>query len=94
MILYFHVGFLCLLEFFKNFENFAAEEREKGESQDGGNKKITQANFFRKTNIYYPLIYVCVSGGNKCSFFRKFDVLCFLVVSVLRLALLLYYNEY
>ena len=35
-------------------------------------------------------IYVCVSGGKKCSVFRKFDVLCFLVTPVLRFTLLLY----
>ena len=54
MILYFHVGFLCLLEFLKNFENFAAEEREMGESQDGGNKKIKHANFFEKRTFLTP----------------------------------------
>ena len=32
--------------------------------------------------------YVCVSGGKKYSFFGKFGVLCFLVSSVLRIALL------
>ena len=48
---------------------------------------------FRKTKISYPLIctrtcaYVCVSGGKKCSFFEKFDVLCFLEIPVLRFAL-------
>ena len=31
--------------------------------------------------------YVCVSGGKKCLFFRKFDVLCFLETPVLRFAL-------
>ena len=49
---------------------------------------------FRKTNISYPLIRtpMCAyQGGKKCSFFGKFGVLCFLVTSVLRLALLPYY---
>ena len=32
--------------------------------------------------------YVCISGGKKCPFFRKFGVLCFLVTSVLRFGLL------
>ena len=35
--------------------------------------------------------WVCVSGGTKCSFFGKFDVLCFLETPVLRFALLPYY---
>ena len=37
---------------------------------------------------------VCVSGGTECSFFGKFVVLCFLVTSVLRFALLPYYRRY
>ena len=39
-------------------------------------------------------MYVCVSGGKKCSFFGKFSVLYFLVTSVLRFALLPYYQRY
>ena len=62
-------------------------------------KQVFQENkasqIFRKTNISYPdtKTYVCVSGGNKCSFFDKFDVLCFLGTPVLRLALLPYYQR-
>ena len=37
--------------------------------------------------------YVCVSGGKKHSFFRKFGMLCILVTSVLRFALLPYYRK-
>ena len=37
--------------------------------------------------------YVCVLGGKKCSFFRKSAVLCFLVTSVFRFALLPYYRR-
>ena len=37
--------------------------------------------------------YVCVLGGKKCSFFVKFNVLCFLVSSVLKLALLPNYKD-
>ena len=44
--------------------------RQKGGSQNGGNKKTNK-----------------VSMGKKYSFFIKFGVLCFLVTSVLRLAL-------
>ena len=36
----------------------------------------------------------CVSGGKKCSFFGKFDVLCFLETPVLRFALLPYYRRF
>ena len=41
---------------------------------------------FRKTNISYPLIHVCVSGGKKCLFFGNFGVLCFLETPVLGFA--------
>ena len=37
---------------------------------------------------------MCVSGGKKCSFFGKFDVLCFLETPVLRFALLRYYRRF
>ena len=51
----------------------------KTEQEDKQEDKARQ--IFRKTNIFYPLIrtrtYLCVSGGKKCLFFGKFDVLCF-----------------
>ena len=34
--------------------------------------------------------YVCVSGGKKCSFFGKFDVVCFLETPFVRFALFPY----
>ena len=37
--------------------------------------------------------YMCISGGKKCSFFRKFDGLYFLETSVLRFARLPYYRR-
>ena len=37
---------------------------------------------------------VCVSGGKKCLFFRKFGDLCFLVNSVLRFAFLPHYRRF
>ena len=61
--------------------------RQKGESQNGCFKKTKHAKFSEKTNISYPLIR---TGGKKCSFFGKFDVLCFLETPVLRFALLSY----
>ena len=45
---------------------------EKGESQNGGNKKTKHDKFSEKRT------YVCVSGGKKCWFFRKFAILVFL----------------
>ena len=64
-------------------------------------KRVFQENkahqFFRKTKISYPMIrtcaYVCVLGAKKCSFFGKFDVLCFLETPVLRFFLLSYYRR-
>ena len=37
---------------------------------------------------------VCVSGGKKCSFFEKFDMLCFLVTPVLRFPFALLPTKY
>ena len=51
-------------------------------------------HIFRKTNIFYSLICTrCTSEDKKCSFFGKFDVLCFLETPVLRFALLPYYQR-
>ena len=50
--------------------------RQKGESQNGGNKKTKH-----------------ILGGKKCLFSEKIGKLCFLVTSVLRFALLLYYRR-
>ena len=47
-------------------------------------RKQSTPNFPK--NEHYT--YVCVSGGKKCLFFKKIGVLCFLVTSVLRFALL------
>ena len=62
-------------------------------------KQVFQENkasqIFRKTNISYPPdMHIYVSGGKKCSFFRKFGVLFFVETSVLRFALLTYYWWY
>ena len=54
--------------------------KQKGESQNGGNKK-NHANFSEKTNISYPLILTrtCAYQGirNTRGFFGKFSVLFF-----------------
>ena len=59
-----------------------------GESQSGGNRKQSTQNFPKNEHFLPPDTHVCVSRGKKCSFFGKFAVLCFLVTSVLRFALL------
>ena len=63
---------------------------QKGESQNGCFKK-TKRQISRKANISYPL---SVSGGKKCSFFGKFDMLCILETPVLRFTLLPYYRRH
>ena len=63
--------------------------RQKGESQNGGNKKTKQVKFSEKRTFlspWYPHVRVH-QGGKKCPFFRKFGMLCFLVTSILRLGL-------
>ena len=49
---------------------------------------------FRKNKNFLPSdthTYVCISGGKKCKFSRKFGMLCFLETPKLRFALLPYY---
>ena len=74
--------------------------RQKGKSQNGGNK-TKHAKFSEKINVSYPLIHTrtCAYQGVRNVqvflgfFFGKFDVLCFLVTSVLRFALFPYYQR-
>ena len=67
--------------------------------QNGFRRKESRPNF-PKTNLSYPLIRVhvwtcvCVSEGEKYSFFGKFGVLCFLLTTVLRFALLSYSRQF
>ena len=51
--------------------------------------------FRKKNHLLSPDTYtqVCVSRGKRCSFFEKFDLLCFLVTPVLRFVLLSYYRR-
>ena len=64
----------------KMFQHRSSVIRQKGESQNGENKKTKHAEFFQKRAFL------------KCSFSRKFGLLCFVVVSVLRFAHLSYYR--
>ena len=68
---------------------------QKVKSQNGCFKKIKQVKISDNECFLPPHMhtYVWVSGGNKCSFFRKFDLLCFLETPVLRFALLPYYRR-
>ena len=58
-------------------------------------RKQSTQNFPKNEHFLPPDMhtYVCVSGGKKCSIFGKFGMLCFLVTSVLRFALLPYYGK-
>ena len=66
--------------------------RQKGEPQTGVSRKQDTPNFPKNEHFLPPdtHTYVWVSEGKKCSFFRKFGVLCFLETPILRFALLLY----
>ena len=71
--------------------------RKKGQSQNGCYKKTKHAKFSEKQTFLTPWYahvdthtFVCVSGGKKCLFFRKFSGLCFVVTPVLRFPLLPY----
>ena len=56
-------------------------------------KKTKHVKFSEK-QVFLALWYACVSGGKKCLFFGKFDVLCFLGTPVLRFAFLPYYRRH
>ena len=64
--------------------------RQKGESQNGYFKRTKHAKFFEKPLFFTPW-YAHVR--EKCSFFGKFDVFCFLEAPVLRFALLSCYRR-
>ena len=69
---------------------------QKGKSQNGCFKKKSTPNFPKNKHFLPPdkHTYMCVSRGKKCLFFRKFGGLCFLVIPVLRFALLLYHRRH
>ena len=58
--------------------------------QENNARKISEKWTFLPPDIHK---YECISGGNKCSFFGKFSVLCFLETPVLRFTLLPYYRR-
>ena len=58
----------------------------------GVSRKQSMPNFPLNEHFLPPDMhnYVCVSGGKKCSFFGKFDVVCFLETPFVRFALFPY----
>ena len=58
--------------------------RQKSKSHNGCLKKTKQVKFF-ETRTFLP--------PDKCSFFGKFDLLCFVDTPILRFALLRYYRQ-
>ena len=89
--------FLFCLQSFQSILLFV-NNKAKGRISKG-DKKTKHAKFPEKRSILTPwyvhlCLYVCLSGGKKCSvFFGKFDVPCFLVRSVLRVAFLPCYRR-
>ena len=63
-----------------------------GESQNGCFKKTKHVKFSKNRTFLLPDThrYMFVSWSKKCSFFGKFDLLCFLVTPVSRFALFLF----
>ena len=63
--------------------------RQKGKSQDGGNRKAKHAKFsVKKPRTFLPHL---IQWVRNVHFFRKIGVLCFVVTSVLRFTFLPYY---
>ena len=60
--------------------------RQKGDLKTGASRKQNAPNFPKNEHFLPPNMhtYVRVSSGKKCSFFRKFDVLCLLEKPVFR----------
>ena len=70
--------------------------RQKDEFQNGLFQENKACQNFAKNEHFLPYdmhMYVCISGGKKCSFFGKFGMLCFLETLVLRFVLLPYYQR-
>ena len=74
-------------------EIYSSVIREKGESQNGGNKQKKHAESFKNGYFSTPWYARTGAGCKKCLFFGKFGVLCFIVTSVLIFSLLLYYRR-
>ena len=69
----------------------------KGRISKRRSQEYKVRQFFRKANVFYPLIRTrtcAYQGVKKRSFFGKFSVLCILVTSILRFALLPYYRHF
>ena len=68
---------------------------QKGKSKTGVTREQRPSNFPENQYFLPPDTHtcVCISGGKKCFFFRQFDVICFLVTSILRFASLPYYQQ-
>ena len=69
--------------------------RQKGKFTTGVTRKQSTPNFPENEHFLAPdtQTCVCISGGKKCLFFGKFDVIYFLVTFVLRFASLPYYRR-
>ena len=57
------------------------------------NGRISKRVFQENKTPNFPKNEYFLSGGKKCLFFGKFDVLCFLEKPILRFALLPYYRR-
>ena len=89
------VMFFCSLSPFEYL--FAIKSRLMMTSENVGNKQkgriskqVFQENKVSQIFWNRNISYLVISGGNKCSFFGKFDMLCFLETLVSRFALLPY----
>lgn len=92
-----HLSFSCYIatgkKEFKGFPQILSVTTQNDESQNGGNNNTARQIFWKNKHflLRHTQTYVSVSWGKRRSFFGKFGVPCFFVISVLRFALLLYY---
>ena len=73
---------------FQCFKPQFVGNKAKGQISNGRYKKTKHVKFFEKRKSG-----TCAYQGKKCSFFRTFRVLCFLLIPVLRFALLPYCGQ-
>ena len=73
-----------------NFKVYIVANKTKGGVLKTGVSRNQNMPYFTKNEHFFPwyCTRACAYQGKKCSFFGKFDVLCFLVTRVLRFALL------
>ena len=89
------MSFIKFLQRGTNILNSLVIGQKMANPKTGVSRKQSTSNFPKKEHFLPPdtYTYVFLSEDKKCSFFGKFDVLCFLETPVLRFTHLPYYQR-